>query len=1421
MASDGTPAALWNLSPVQDEMIRSSCFGPVASVPYELVHHAFEERAVRKPDLVAVEYEDKSITYGEMNHQATVLASRLVSLGVGVGSRVAVLMERCLEFPIGLLAVLKAGGSMMPLDASFPVNRLSFMLSDASASVVVTTEEYRGQVESLELAIPVVYFSSSELALESVVPSILNEATRHDEAYVVYTSGSTGRPKGVPVLHGGAVNCIEVCEFDYLITEGSRVLQFGSTVSDVFHWELWKAVSRGATLVLRSESIFDALSTVDAITCTATGLSLIGSPVQYPMLKFVAVGGEALPASIKDLWSQHVVLTNCYGPSECAIQTHECKMDPDAPVTIGHPMQNVNSYILDENMRPVPVGVVGEIYLGGICVSPGYINLPDQTAERFVDDPFVSGGGRMFRTGDYGRLLPNGHFEVHGRKDSQVKLKGYRIELEEIGEAMMRHPQVTAAAAIVKDHTHLVGFFTPANVDVDELRELVASHLPVYMVPAVWMGLESMPQNVSGKTDRLALEAMNVVVQVESLQTEAEKRMAEVWAQVLAVDISQIGPSTSFFSLGGDSISAIRLVAKAKHVGFKLTSALVMKKASLASMVRVAKHEEVVLAVISDDIHGEVPLTPIQYAMFEHPWKNINYWNLSMTLKPRNSLDQAKLEDAVSALIEHHDVLRTRFYHDMDKGWHQMILPKANSGPLNVRFVHVDFDDLRSAILDVEQSLSLTDGPIYAVTVFLTPENEQYLQFTAHHAVMDLVSWRILVDDLESLLCGKQLDAKSMSFKAWSELLTAKALDWDGSAWDEYMCDDVEPPSHSSPPTHTIRSSAVLDESTTNKLDLANTKYGTNVQEVALAALTEALAELRSNRSGSKFAVMLESHGREPWAGDIDITSTVGWFTCEYPVMFTPTSEIGDMLLQVKQKLRSVPHKGLSYGAIKYLVPLSESTKKIKTHRHHNISFNYTGRFQEINAEEGYFKIANDISVPQFADDEAPLSPGNLLLSHESGQLVLMAAMADWQFSSSELETWMDLWITWMHRIVDHCLDPSTIGGRTLYDLPLLGSMSVVKDVETELLETLHLRPSDVEDIYPVTPLQSGFLWAMLQDPSEYVLQSAIDIRGDFDFVRFKSCWQELTLQTDILRTVFVSTTHGIFQAVTKDDLTECQMLDEVWSFETLEENSESYFSLDRQRGFSLASRSFQRFCGVRVSDGRLRIFWTSHHSVSDGWSSPILLSNFMSLCYGEKLQTQHVPFKNHIEWMVAQDTETSKLFWRDTMRHVDETAPLLLPKPMDLSKSSAKYSTFRNVVHLPQKREVCKSLGTTPSTVFRAAWALVLQQYTRREYVKFGSVVSGRDSDVEGIDRMIGATINTIPILVHVPPTSDVAQIISSVHDYSVNLVHHGHCSILDIKAWADVKTSHDLFETIMVYENYPSVDSPQSNPAHFPWIS
>ncbi|CAK4358812.1 unnamed protein product [Aphanomyces euteiches] len=437
------------------------------------------------------------------------------------------------------------------------------------------------------------------------------------------------------------------------------------------------------------------------------------------------------------------------------------------------------------------------------------------------------------------------------------------------------------------------------------------------------------------------------------------------------------------------------------------------------------------------------------------------------------------------------------------------------------------------------------------------------------------------MDDLQTCLSKKPLMVKSTSFKEWSEKLTQQALHWDPTKWLEYMDEDTVAPDNASSFSN-INTRGVLEAEVALKLDAANVTYGTNIQEIALAALTGALGELRGG--DCPLRLMMEGHGREPWTSDLDLSSTVGWFTTEYPISFSSSPNLADMLRQVKQKLRGLPEKGLSYGAIKYLVPDSDEVEVIKGHRRHNLSFNYMGKFQEVGASKSMFSIAKGIDLPQMASDEVSFCPGLASLRHDSSNLVLDISAPEWMFSQAEIESWSKLWVEWMHRIIDHCLDESTIGGRVLADVPLLGSSKVLRDVEEGLLETLNLRPLDIEDIYPVTGMQAGLLSAMMRNPSEYVLQSVFDIIGDFDFERLQSSWKKLSLDIQVLRTVFVSTSHGIYQAVTKDDFSEWQWLDETWSMDDLESRTKELMVNDRLRGFTLESKSFQRFTGIRVS---------------------------------------------------------------------------------------------------------------------------------------------------------------------------------------------------------------------------------------------
>lgn len=492
---------LLDLSPEQASLIQSLSIGSSKKWPIDVIHKAVELQCQRRPNQVALEQYNTKITYGDMERMAQSLAVRLARLGSFAGKRVGVVMQRCVEFPLSMYAVLKTGASIVPIDSSFPPDRIKFMLQDSSVCMIISTASELDRVSALDLRMPVVYVDLNNLvSTDRFVPESQHQTTGDSEVYTVYTSGSTGNPKGVPVPHKGAMNVVFSESPRIGCFAGSRMMQFMAIGFDACQHEVWSALSSGSTLVLREEDLFSTIAKVDAMIMTPTGLSQIGHPSNYPGLRYVTVGGEACPKQLKDLWSPFVQFSNLYGPTEISMLSHASTLYEGESVTIGKPIVNSSCYVLDETKQFVPIGVVGELYIGGVGVSSGYINLPELNRERFLPD-LRSGakGGRMFRTGDLGRLLSDGSYEIVGRMDDQVKLRGYRVELDEVAAVMMKCASVTTAAAIVKEGSNLIGFVTPSSVNTDDVRDVAAASLPFYMVPRIIIALDVMPINVNGK----------------------------------------------------------------------------------------------------------------------------------------------------------------------------------------------------------------------------------------------------------------------------------------------------------------------------------------------------------------------------------------------------------------------------------------------------------------------------------------------------------------------------------------------------------------------------------------------------------------------------------------------------------------------------------------------------------------------------------------------------------------------------------------------------------------------------------------------------------------------------------------------------------------------------------------------------------
>ncbi len=552
------------------------------------IHQLFETQVEKTPDAIAVVFENEQISYRELNQRANQLAHYLQSLGVGSEVLVGLCVERSLEMVVGVLGILKAGGAYVPLDYAYPEERLAFMLQDAQVSVLLTQEKLKSGLPNHQAKIVCLdtNWQSIDYGLDNPTPNV----TSHNLAYVIYTSGSTGQPKGVQIQHQSAVNLLNAIAKEPGLTAEDTLLSVTSLSFDIAVSEIFLPLSVGAKLVLVSREVAaDGTQLLKALT-TSGATFMQPTPVTWrlllaagwqgsPQLKMISTG-EALPRDLANqLLPKGACLWNLYGPTETTIWSTGYKVTTaNKPIGIGRPVANTQIYILDSHLQPVPIGISGELYIGGEGLARGYLNRPELTAERFISNPFSSNPkSRLYKTGDLARYLPDGHIEYLGRIDYQVKLRGFRIELGEIETALLQHPGVKEAVVIVREdipnETSLVGYIVAETGQdslevISQLRRFLKQQLPDFMVPTIFMALEAMPLTPNGKVDRKALPKPDssrpeLEANYVAPRTPIEQQIADIWAQVL--NVKQVGINDNFFELGGYSLLGIQVVSRVRQ----------------------------------------------------------------------------------------------------------------------------------------------------------------------------------------------------------------------------------------------------------------------------------------------------------------------------------------------------------------------------------------------------------------------------------------------------------------------------------------------------------------------------------------------------------------------------------------------------------------------------------------------------------------------------------------------------------------------------------------------------------------------------------------------------------------------------------------------------------------------------------------
>jgi amino acid adenylation domain-containing protein len=752
------------------------------------LHCMFEAQADRMPDAVALAYEDQQLTYRQLDERANQLAHHLRSLGVGAESRVGIMLERSIEMVTGLLAILKAGGAYVPLDPDYPQDRLAFMLEDAGVPVLLTHSE---QLERLAARPQHVVCVDREWPIieQHGKERPACEVASDNLAYVIYTSGSTGKPKGAMNTHAAIYNRLRWMQEAYQLGTDDRVLQKTPFSFDVSVWEFFWPLATGARLVMaRPGGHRDSAYLLDLIKREQiTTLHFVPPMLQVFLdepgvetcesLRRVVCSGEALPRELQDRFYSRLSgaeLHNLYGPTEAAVDVTAWKCEPHDKrigVPIGRPIANTQMYLLDKNYRLVPVGVAGELYIGGVQLARGYHRRPELTAERFVPHPFCDRAGeRLYRTGDLARFLPGGEIEYLGRIDHQVKIRGFRIELGEIEAVLSSHPAVREAIVLAREDApgekRLVAYMvlqegqSPSNT---ELRNALKEQLPDYMIPSQFISLEALPLTPNGKVDRRALPAPDR--QRPSMErafvaprTPSEGMLASVWAEVLGVE--QVGIHDNFFALGGDSIRSIKVLAKAKERGLNFTLQQLFQHqtvAELAASLYTESRDQVRQrtqpfdlvapedrARLPEDVEDAYPLTMLQAGMLYHmdmtPDEPLYHNVDSMFMRVR--FDGAAFEEAVALSVARHPMLRTSFDLSSYSEPLQLVHREAHL-PVVVEDLRGLSDEEQERRIDEfiiaerRRPFDLTRAPLLRFHIHL--RSDEHLQFTLTecHAIQD------------------------------------------------------------------------------------------------------------------------------------------------------------------------------------------------------------------------------------------------------------------------------------------------------------------------------------------------------------------------------------------------------------------------------------------------------------------------------------------------------------------------------------------------------------------------------------------------------------------------------------------------------------------------------------------------------------
>jgi len=1431
-AEQAATLARWNPSPARHEV-------------RECLHQRIERQAALRPEATAAVCEGERLGYGELNRRANRLAWHLRAQGVGPDVRVGIALPRSLEMLVGLLAILKAGGAYVPLDPECPEERLAYLLEDSGTRLLISQAALAARLPWVE-GLQTLLLDEADVWLDDAPEHDLPNLTDPDNlAYVIYTSGSTGKPKGTLLPHANVLRLFDATQGWFGFDEHDVWTLFHSYAFDFSVWEIFGALLHGGTLVVvphatsRSPQDFHRLLREQGVTVLNQTPSAFRPLIevacaardQGPLaLRTVIFGGEALDVADLRPWfeafgDRQPQLVNMYGITETTVHVSYrplgwADLDASNRSPLGEPIGDLAWYVLDSHLNPVAEGCVGELYVGGAGLARGYHQRADLSATRFVADPFAGRpGARLYRTGDLARYSADGSLEYIGRIDHQVKIRGFRIELGEIQRCLQTHPQVAQALVLVHEvgaGKQLAGYLVAkAGVEagsstfVQGLRDYLRAELPDYMVPAHLMVLDAWPLTSNGKLDRKALPVPGLALSRSAWQAPRDALQADLvrlWEEVLKR--APIGIDDNFFELGGDSIIAIQLVSRARQGGLRFSPKDLFQHQTVQSLAQVTVRSDAPTQA-QGPVEGAAPLTPIQHWFFEQPVARRAHWNQSVLLDMRQPVDAQHLRAALACVMRQHDALRLRF--DLHQGaWRQWHAEDGAELQVLQQAVASDEHALLALCNQAQASLDLAQGPLLRALLVDLAGGGQRLLLVVHHLVVDGVSWRVLLEDLQhavqQLAAGRQpsLPGKTCAYQRWAQRLEqhaqSPALLAEAGYWHaQYQ--DVTPglPSQAvaTPVADEVRAvQARLDPHTTRQLlQQAPAAYRTQVNDLLLTALAQVICAWTGQAST---LVQLEGHGREELFDDIDLSRTVGWFTSIFPVKLTPAPEAGASIKGIKEQLRAVPNKGIGFAILRYLADVGLGALPAP-----DITFNYMGQFDASFDEQAAWQPAREHGGDEQAPGSAVLEGLSINGQVYDGELCLSWSFDPRRFGETQVQALADAYGQALRTLVEHCL--ASGGGLTPADVPLA-------QLRQDQLDALGLAARDIEDLYPLSPMQQGMLFHSLHDdePGAYVHQLRLDVEG-LDVEALRAAWQGALEAHDTLRASFLwgDGLRQPLQAIQRQVRLPMARLDYRGQPHAA---LEAFAEADRQRGFDLAQAPLLRLSVLDTDEGRQHLIVTHHHILLDGWSTSQLLGEVMQRYAGKAPVGSASRYRDYMAWLAAQDAQAAQRFWAGKLAPLDE--PTLLANCTQPEPGAVGLGEYFQVLDQAASERLgafARAHKVTLNSLVQAAWLLLLQRYSGQACVAFGATVAGRPVDLPGIERQLGLFINTLPVIATPEPEQSVASWVQAVQALNLDLREYEHTPLAEVQRLAGLG---NLFDTLLVFENYPLAEALQQGP-------